>query len=71
MAKFKTLAEYQAHVRHELDHQRAVPELMLDNDMVASMPREDSDEYVYLYESDPYTLLREALTLLGIPHAEV
>jgi hypothetical protein len=72
-AQFKDLAAYQQFVKHELDHGREVNPLSLDNDYISVYDHDDEGRtsYPVLFESEPYTLLREALTLLGIPFEEV
>lgn len=58
--------------KHYVDRERAAgrepPPVMLDNDQVSA---HDEGSQTYIYDSDPYTILREALDMLGIPHEEV
>lgn len=65
---YKTLDEYRMYVLHEKDHGREPPVLILDNDQAAAW---DEGRNTDLFDTDPYTLLRQALDLLGIPHDEV
>jgi hypothetical protein len=67
-ARYKKLAEFKHYVDRERAGGREPITLMLDNDQAAAY---DGDLNEDVYDTHPYDLLREALTLLGIPHEDV
>jgi hypothetical protein len=72
-AVYKNLAEYKQYCDYERQNGREPTVLTLDNDFIAAYGHDEEGRTAYpvLIETEPYTLLREALTLLGIPHEEV
>ena len=69
----KDLAEYKHYVDRERAAGRDAPTLFLDNDAITVYAHDGEGRTIYpaVFESEPYTLLRQALDLLGIPHEEV
>jgi hypothetical protein len=69
MIKYKTLAEFA--VARQLKHTDAV--LTIDNDSISAYERggEGDGENTKVFESDPETVLGEALSILNLPFEDV